>query len=112
MPSLRYHDQNNNLYHLEGRAFRYRPIQPKESSSGLYSGGEPAEHQISAELSQEIFALAEQILKTSSIHTQQRRMLTSVLSLKSDQNWRPATLVRSPLRTDLEALLDQARAIN
>ncbi|MEM6347776.1 MAG: hypothetical protein AAF927_28060 [Bacteroidota bacterium] len=108
MPILRYHDQNNNLYHLEDRQFRYRPTQAEESSSDLYSGGEPAEHQISEALSQQIFALAQELLRATRLHTEPRRMLTAIIALKDQAEGQRATLSRSALRTKLEGLLQAA----
>ena len=109
MATLRYHDQNNNLYHLEDQHFRYHPVQPKESSSGRYSGGEPAKHQISETLSQQIFAMAEEILQDSRLHTEQRRMMTAILSLKSKDDGQRVILSRSKLRSEFENLLGQAK---
>ncbi|MEL7532254.1 MAG: hypothetical protein AAFN10_13135, partial [Bacteroidota bacterium] len=109
MPSLRYHDQNNNRYSLQGTQFHYDPIQPAQSSSGTYSGGVALKHHISDERSQEIFALATQIMQDSQRHTQQRRMMTAILSLQLTEDWQRATLLRSQLRSEFEGLLQAAR---
>ncbi len=37
-----YYDGNNNEYVIQPGLLEYKPVQPAESSSGVYSGGVPA----------------------------------------------------------------------
>jgi len=108
MPALRYQDQNNNIYRLQDGQFRYEPIQAIDSSSGTYSGGEPASHTISDDLSDEIFTLASEIFQNPRNHASKRVMMTSILSLKLEDEWQRCTLVRSELRSNLEEALEEA----
>lgn len=55
-----YIDGNNNTYEI-GERLDYVPITPAQSSSGMYSGGEPKSVVLDAERRAEILALLERI---------------------------------------------------
>jgi len=110
MHSIRYADFNNNQYTLSGAKLTYNPIQPINSSSGTYSGGEPMESQLTEDQLTEIYQAASILADKESLHLEKRRMLTAVLSFK------PATaetsiryiLARSEEVQAFETLLKEA----
>jgi hypothetical protein len=46
-PQLIYADGNANRYEISAHELKYIPVWPEESSTGMYSGGEPAQVTIS-----------------------------------------------------------------
>ena len=76
---IQYADKNNNRYILTPDKIKYRPIQPHESSSGTYSGGEPKTMEWAIEEWEACKEIVNQIIQEERLHLKQRRMLTSVL---------------------------------
>lgn len=105
---LSYSDFNNNLYSLTGLDLRYAPVQPHESSSGLYSGGQDKKLSIAPEQASKIFEVAEVIFNTKTLHRDQRRMLTAILRLHSEEGSTKMIIGRSEDQRKLEGLLKAA----
>lgn len=110
MESISLRDQNNNLYLISAAELAYKPIKKEQSSSGIYSGGEPQTKVLTEEEWVEIQGLVQAILDNVSIQTDQRRMLTSALNITfgSDQKERYIITRSDELRnllTYLNALL-------
>ena len=83
---FKYIDGSNNSYLVSENQLKYRPIQPENSSSGFYSGGEPQETSISIEdlkQIQEAFAYAAQQL---SDHQEKRVMGSGLIIIGTGEN--------------------------
>jgi hypothetical protein len=107
--SIQYSDQNNNRYSITSSSFKYDPITPNESSSGVYSGGDPVQVVLSREDYNNILNLAERIMETSEGKDVKREMLTSVLVISEEGKTRQAILKRSDERSELEDLLQELK---
>ncbi|MEL6675281.1 MAG: hypothetical protein AAFR61_23940 [Bacteroidota bacterium] len=74
-----YVDGSGNRYHLLDQQLTYAPMTPEHSSSGTYSGGDPAVKNLSkTELSQ-LKEKAEGLVADTTCHTQMRTMGTGTL---------------------------------
>lgn len=102
METIRYVDQNNNVYFITPTKIKYQPITPEESSSGTYSGGEPADLAIKIDAYNAVKAMANDIISNKKIQTNQRRMLCSMLSINTNGVRSRCILARSTERTALE----------
>lgn len=107
--SIQYSDQNNNRYSITSSSLKYDPITPNESSSGVYSGGDPVQVVLSREDYNNILNLAERIMETSEGKDVKREMLTSVLVISEEGKTRQAILKRSDERSELEDLLQKLK---
>jgi len=70
----KYIDGNNNIWVIDDKSIEYEPIATENSSSGMYSGGEPFKKYISLEQYKAIQALLKKALANSSIHLENRNM--------------------------------------
>ena len=61
----------------------YKPMTPEESSSGEYSGGSPADIQISAENTSELWRRVGALQNDPSLHSESRSMGTGTFRIKS-----------------------------
>jgi hypothetical protein len=69
-----YIDGNNNTFTITSDSLIYDPIQPHESSSGTYSGGQPKRVALAATQFQKIEALIKSIQKDKTSHESTRQM--------------------------------------
>src|SRR6187455_400465 len=67
-----YADGSANLYRLTEKELEYLPVQPEESSTGFYSGGEPKTVPVTVEQYNTLKDLFDQALENSSIHIADR----------------------------------------
>ena len=77
-----YTDQNNNTYTITETSVEYDPITPAESSSGMYSGGEPWKKKIDNEVFYVIETWFNDISKDKPQHLKKRIKPSIVLSVK------------------------------
>lgn len=103
--AIRYLDINNNSYSATEKELVYSPMTPAQSSSGVYSGGDPARQLLSQEDWSTLKKLVMAILDNESIHLKQRRMLTMVLWVDQAGLKRSFILARSEEQAALEAFL-------
>jgi hypothetical protein len=107
--TIHYTDQNNNHYTISSGRLKYDPVSEVESSSGIYSGGSPAEIALKKEDFSRISDLAEKIMVYSEGKNSRREMLTSILTISGKDKTTSAILKRSEDRNKLEALLKGLR---
>lgn len=81
-----YNDGNANSYIIEPNSFVYDPITPMESSSGVYSGGDPKDFSIDQEKFNAIFIKAEELSKKESIMIDSRQKGTGFLKLTFEKS--------------------------
>jgi len=104
---LVYSDQNNNVYVVTHDALTYEPIAERESSSGVYSGGEAFKVTLEPSEYEKIMNLAKEIANDPGGKSNTREMLTSVLTLVDDRKESAFILGKSEMRTKLESLLQK-----
>lgn len=72
--SFMYSDKNSNTYTIKETELKYDPVQKEESSSGMYSGGEPKIKIITPYELNKISVLFEEALSDSLSHEKGRKM--------------------------------------
>ena len=86
--SVRYHDGSGNGYRLweSGNTvsahYEYAPIQPENSSSGIYSGGKPQKGTLTVKRVRELWQRLRKLEKDTSLHINDRMMVTGSFVLK------------------------------
>ncbi|KAA3616752.1 MAG: hypothetical protein DWP94_14715 [Flavobacterium sp.] len=106
---IQYSDQSNNHYTITRTSLVYSPVTPEESSSGIYSGGDPVEVQLTRDEFEKVLSLADKIMKASEGKEMKREMLTSVLVISEENETQKAILKRSDARSTLEELLQKLK---
>jgi hypothetical protein len=74
-----YADGSGNVYVVKDLSVEYKPVTPRNSSSGVYSGGEPAHATVSASQYDSLVNLLESAMANSSIHQENREMMTGLI---------------------------------
>ena len=111
--SLGFSDGSNNSTRLwmEGEtiAWSYNPVQPKESSSGTYSGGEPGKGQATADAATTVWTKLRHLEATEGTAPDgTRRMGTGWFTVTTPAGERAFVVERSDVLTDFEAALRAA----
>lgn len=80
-PEQQYHyaDGSANKYILTATSLEYLPVTPEESSTGTYSGGDPAFVEITAEQFNTLKGLFETAIAKTEIHTDSRDKMTGLI---------------------------------
>ncbi len=81
-----YNDGSSNAFIITPSNYKYAPTTPEESSSGVYSGGNSRNFEISQEQFNEIFIRAEGITKNKTLHLESRMMGTGYIRLIFDNS--------------------------
>ncbi len=68
--------------YVQGRVV-YSPVQPEESSSGIYSGGEAFDRELTSDRSSDIWSTLLNLQGNSDIHVQARSMGTGRITISS-----------------------------
>ncbi|MBX2965682.1 MAG: hypothetical protein KF845_06010 [Cyclobacteriaceae bacterium] len=71
-PHYNYADGNANQYFVTAFSLQYVPVKPEESSTGMYSGGEPAEIQLTQKQFNDLRQLFEKAISATSSHITDR----------------------------------------
>ena len=101
-----YADGSGNTYTLVGKKIRYNPIQPKESSSGTYSGGEKKEVSINETEQKKIVDLFQKAIDNKKIHMTQRQMGTGMIRFMKEKNMERIIIpMRSKEKNNIESFL-------
>ncbi|HEY3406288.1 MAG TPA: hypothetical protein VGK59_23030 [Ohtaekwangia sp.] len=78
-----YADGSANRYVITATQLEYIPVKPEESSTGMYSGGEPKKVTITPQQFEAVQRALEQAINTPSIHIPDR-MKTSGLIIRKE----------------------------
>lgn len=81
-----YADGSANLYLLTETSLEYLPVKPEESSTGMYSGGEPKTITITPDQFNELKSLLENALANTSIHISDRMKTSGLISMMGANN--------------------------
>ena len=76
-----YADGSANLYIISSDSLEYDPITPEESSTGIYSGGEPKTVSISTEQFKSISQLFDKALANKAVHIEDRMKTSGAISI-------------------------------
>ena len=84
-PLYEYADGSANLYSLEGNTLSYDPVKPEESSTGMYSGGEPKTVQLTQHQADSIRLLMEEAFTHNTAHIQDRLKGSGAIYISADK---------------------------
>lgn len=101
--SIRYIDGNNNAYTIDPDRVAYEPVPMAQSSSGMYSGGEPKSAALTRAQHAAFVALFERILADSAIHLATRPKGCGTVIVDGKR-----TFFSSPVKDELETALKAA----
>ncbi|MCU0447450.1 MAG: hypothetical protein MUE85_21340 [Microscillaceae bacterium] len=99
-----YIDGSNNKYIIQTDSLEYVPIRPEQSSTGMYSGGEPAKKALKPEDYQKILLEFDKIFANTELHIEDRIKTSGVLDLG---NKKTVIFKDGKEKQQLEALLKQ-----
>lgn len=106
LPEIRYFDGSGNQYHLKTGVAEYKPVQPRESSSGVYSGGAYAKVALSSTQFKRLLDKALQLAADPLQQTPNRVKGSGVVEITDQYGQKSFILARgSAGRMELEKLL-------
>lgn len=112
--SIRYSDGSGNSTRLwsDGETLRwsYDPVRPEQSSSGIYSGGEPAQGEGELVESNLVWTLLRTLEANGELHTDARAKGTGMVTIASPSGERSFLIQRSEELKTFEAALNTLRA--
>ncbi len=104
--TLEYSDGNGNHYKITPTRIVYTPITPEMSSSGTYSGGEPADKTISKSDFEKVYNEFELIFKEKTLHIEYRIKTSGRLVINKGQADEKKVIIKSSKeQEELEILL-------
>lgn len=105
-PELTYADGSANRYVISSTQLNYIPVKPEESSTGMYSGGEPATVTINAQQYAALKTLFEKALAQTDQQITDRIKTSGLVAIQNGTERREAILKPgSPIFIELEAEL-------
>jgi hypothetical protein len=105
---LKYSDGNGNLYIISDNLVEYIPVEPAESSSGLYSGGEYAKKIIQQSSYDEIKSLFIDAIRDTSNHITERVKTSGFIEIiKNDKSISAVLNPDSDKKRRIESLLKE-----
>jgi hypothetical protein len=105
--SYRYADGSANVYEFRGNTVAYLPVTPAESSSGLYSGGDPKTVTIGVADQEKLVQLLEQALAATAQHQIAREKMTGRVEKAVEGSAEQSVVLRrdSTLKAEIELFL-------
>ncbi len=103
---IEYYDGSGNAYSLQAMQLTYKPMTPEMSSSGLYSGGDPAEVVLDTNQIAGLKKLLEHAIHNTNEHSTAREKGTALINYSIDNHDGSIILKRdSILKSELESYL-------
>lgn len=107
--SISYHDGNANGYRLwqdaEVAQYEYTPVTPATSSSGTYSGGDPARGELTAAQAGEVWTRVEALARDASLHVAARAKGTGAFEVTTAGETRRFIVAAGERLRELDAAL-------
>jgi len=97
-----YHDGSGNGYRFwkdsenEDAHFEYSPVQPKESSTGMYSGGEPAKGVLNSKQVEKLWQRVRRLESDATLREEARMKGTGAFLLKEPSGTREFIITNGP----------------
>ncbi len=101
----KYADGNGNTYSVSADMLKYDPVSPGNSSSGMYSGGEPWEVPLSREQYESVASLLEEAIGAREEHQNAREMMTGSVSRTRKDKVTVILKRNSPIKIKVEEML-------
>lgn len=106
-PAYSYSDGAGNTYWIQGATLTYDPVTPLESSSGEYSGGEPATIELTQDEHAAIVSLFDVAIGDTSNHIENRVMMSGVIDVRKGKKTTSFILApKSVKKTEIETMLE------
>src|SRR5688572_24683607 len=90
----KYADGSANVYVLTGTVLEFDPVQPEESSTGTYSGGDPKTVTLTTSQADSLRALMDQAFNHTAVHIPDRVKGSGRISIGSDKQSKHCILVQ------------------
>jgi hypothetical protein len=107
--SIDYHDGSANAFHArdagDGATFKYVPVRPEYSSTGLYSGGEPKRGALTAAAVDALWAQIAALEADGSLRMTERGKGTGAFTLRDASGGRYFIVQRSPALAAFDELI-------
>jgi hypothetical protein len=105
-PRLMYADGSANRYEISSTELKYIPVKPEESSTGMYSGGEPAQIALSNEQYSQLKNLFESALAQTDQHIPDRIKTSGLVTVGEYQAiLKPGSALKAEIESKLKNLL-------
>ncbi|TXI69480.1 MAG: hypothetical protein E6Q41_02515 [Cyclobacteriaceae bacterium] len=105
-PELTYADGSANRYVISPTQLNYLPVKPEESSTGMYSGGEPATVTITAQQYAGLKTLFEKAIAQTDQHMADRIKTSGVVAVGDKQViLTPGSAIKAEIENKLKELL-------
>lgn len=105
-PRLMYADGSANRYEISSTELKYIPVKPEESSTGMYSGGEPAQIALSNEQYSQLKNLFESALAQTDQHIPDRIKTSGLVAVGEYQAiLKPGSALKAEIESKLKNLL-------
>ncbi len=105
---ISYVDGNGNRYSLIGNKLTYDPVQPINSSSGTYSGGDPASIELNEEQIEQLLKTISEARENKADHTEKRTMGSATIFIYvEDEPHRFMLKMRSVSKKNIEKILKE-----
>lgn len=111
MATYQYADGSGNVYKIGGkdsRTLSYSPVTPIESSSGVYSGGEPFEKTMTPREYENLIESLEAGFKATGSHIDKRKMMSGLVIRKQGEE--ETKVILKPGCAELKAIEAQLQA--
>ena len=102
-----YADGSGNVYKISQDSIEYIPVKKENSSSGIYSGGEPARKAISEEDFEKIRNELERLLDNKSLQIKDRVMGSGMITVSKGKKEKTVIVKDSDEKRKLENFLKQ-----
>lgn len=107
-PELTYADGSANRYVITSTQLNYIPVKPEESSTGMYSGGEPATVAINAQQYAALKALFEKALTQTDQQITDRIKISGLVAVGDKQViLRPGSSILIQLEAELKKIVQR-----
>jgi hypothetical protein len=81
-----YADGSGNVYRISDSLLEYLPVTPRNSSSGTYSGGNPAKATLTKAEYDSIQTMLQAVISKKEIHIENREMMTGMIQKISGED--------------------------
>ncbi len=79
---INYGDGNGNQYIIEQDSIEYNPVKPKNSSSGIYDGGDHMKKKITLHQYDEITSIFNKVMTNEANHIKNRVKMSGVITIQ------------------------------
>jgi hypothetical protein len=113
--TARFSDGSGNHYSFDSEGadsvghLVYKPVTPEQSSSGVYSGGEPADVALSVEQNAELWKRLATLHANEAIHAQSRAMGTGAFDTNGPEGAVRFVIRMGPELSEFVAFVEQLR---